>query len=161
MESGLPPGLSIRRAREAEARAIRAMVLAARLNPSGLKWERFLVAVDVQNAIAGCIQLKPHADGSLELASLVVAEPWRGRGVGRALVEAVKAEAEPPLWLMCRSGLAAYYRRFGFQEVGEDGEMPRYFRRVRRLMGVLAPIRRRGEYLAVMVWDEGAQDPGP
>ncbi len=140
-----------------DAAAIRRLVRGARLNPIGLDWRRFVV-LEAEGEVVGCVQVKPHRDGSRELASLVVAPGWRGRGLGRRLVEAVLERHPPPLYLTCRSGLMPFYERFGFREVGETEPQPPYFRRVRRLGRLLRGLRRRGEYLAVMVW-EGAQPP--
>lgn len=147
----------LRPARAEDAAAIRRLVRGARLNPTGLDWRRFIV-LEAEGEVVGCVQVKPHRDGSWELASLVVAPGWRGRGLGRRLVEAVLEHHPPPLYLMCRSGLVPFYERFGFREVGEDEPQPAFFRRVRRLGRLLRGLRRRREYLAVMVW-EGAQPP--
>lgn len=104
------------------------MVRRARLNPFGLDWERFTVAVDGQDGVIGCVQLKRHAGGAVELASLVVRRDWRGRGVGRALIAAMKAESHGGLWLMCRPNLVSYYEKVGFQVVERSSCMGPYFR---------------------------------
>jgi GNAT superfamily N-acetyltransferase len=41
----------------------------------------------------GCVALRPLDDGSAEVKRMFVDETWRGRGVGRALMETVVAEA--------------------------------------------------------------------
>ncbi len=97
----------------------------------------------------GCGQVKPHRDGSLELASIAVTSEWRGQGVARALVERLLEENPGELYLMCRSGLQGMYEKFGFRAIEED-EMPRYFRKVSKLAGILEALRRDGEGLAVM-----------
>jgi amino-acid N-acetyltransferase len=131
---------------------IKRLVRAARINPLGLDWRRFVVAVDPAGAVIGAGQVKPHPDGTRELASIVVRPKWRGRGVARAIIEQLMRESEPPLWLMCRSSLRGLYHRFGFGEVVEAGDMPPNFRRMRRLAGALEFLAQHGEYLAVMVW---------
>jgi N-acetylglutamate synthase-like GNAT family acetyltransferase len=141
----------IRKANEDDAQSIHTLVREAGINPLGLKWERFMVAVDPSDHVVGCGQLKPHRDGSLELASLAVRESWQGRGMGRALVEALIGDVETELWLMCRSSLTPLYEKFGFSEVGMDEKQPVYFRRVRRLASVFHMLAKTGEYLAVMV----------
>jgi len=120
---------------EAQA-AIRAMIRAGRLNPLGLDWRRFLLARDGQGAIAGCVQVKPHRDGSRELASLYVLPSLRGAGAGSRLVSAILEREQRDLWLTCRAGLAAYYRRFGFRTVENAAAMPTYFRRVWRIFNL-------------------------
>ena len=142
----------LRPAVESDFSTIRKMVREARLNPLGLEWRRFIVAMDDDGKIIGCGQVKSHNDGSTELASLVVRRPFRGMGIARAIVERLMAEAEPPLWLMCRSRLARMYQRFGFVEEVIEEEMPRYFRRMRSLARLFRPILGGGEGLAIMRW---------
>jgi N-acetylglutamate synthase-like GNAT family acetyltransferase len=55
---------------------IRRMIREARLNPFGLHIPRFWVA-EVQGQVVGAVQIRPHRDGSRELASLVVDPAWR------------------------------------------------------------------------------------
>ena len=145
------PALCLRRATASDAATIKQMVRGARLNPFRLDWQRFWLAVDGEDQIVGCIQVKPHGEGVNELASLVTQPGWRGQGVGRLLVEHLQQETGPPLWLMCESGLAAFYERFGFAEVRQMGEMPAHFRFMRRLSRLFfAPGS--GRYLAIMRW---------
>jgi hypothetical protein len=67
-------GFSLRPAAKKDQPEIRKLVLAGGINPSGLDWQRFFVAEDQAGKVIGCAQLKPHRDGSVELASLVVVE---------------------------------------------------------------------------------------
>lgn len=147
----MTPSLSLRRATAADAATIKQMVRAARLNPFRLDWQRFWLAVNTEQEIIGCIQVKPHGDGINELASLVTQQVWRHQGVGRLLVEHLQQETGPPLWLMCESSLTSFYQRFGFGEVREMQEMPAHFRFMRRLSRLFIPPRS-GRYLAIMVW---------
>lgn len=147
----MTPSLSLRRATAADAATIKQMVRAARLNPFRLDWQRFWLAVNPEQQIIGCIQVKPHGDGTNELASLVTQPAWRNQGVGRLLVEHLQRETGPPLWLMCESGLTLFYEQFGFVEVREMQEMPAHFRFVRRLSRLFIPPRS-GRYLAIMYW---------
>lgn len=125
---------SVRKAEKQDAATIRKMVFFASLNPTRLDWRRFITVVDEGGKVVGCVQRKPHRDGSIELASLVVDEDWRGRGVGRALIESLVADHDGPLYLMCRAELGIFYQKFGFEALTLD-HMPLYFRRVSRLMG--------------------------
>jgi amino-acid N-acetyltransferase len=114
---------TLRPATEKDDKAIRALVKEGRINPTGIKWQRFVVAVSANGEVIGCGQVKPHRDGSCELASLVITAEWRGNGVARAIIENLLTAHSEALYLMCRSGLGAFYRRFGFQPVSES-EMP-------------------------------------
>jgi N-acetylglutamate synthase-like GNAT family acetyltransferase len=139
----------IRPARATDQTTIRRIVWRAGINPMGLHWPRFLVA-EQDGQIIGVAQVKPHRDGSRELASLAVIPAHRGRGVGRALIHTLQADQAPPLYLMCEARLGGYYPRFGFQPI-DPPTMPPYFRRIHRLMNLLtAPDRPR---LLVMRWD--------
>ena len=124
--------ISLRPAVAAEAAAIRSLVYAARINPTGLDWKRFMVALSPDGVIVGCGQVKPHRDGSSELASIVTVPTWRGNGVARAIIEHLIDTHPGPLYLTCRLSLQPLYEKFGFHAIGED-EMPRYFRKLFRL----------------------------
>jgi amino-acid N-acetyltransferase len=131
-----------------------ALIRAVRINPWALDWRRFLVAVDEQNALIGCGQIKPHRDGSQEMASIAVTPAWRGRGVARALIEQLMATAGRPLWLTCVSSMVPLYLKFGFRQVDDPAEMPPYFRRLYHLTRRFLWLSRSGTYLAVMVNEE-------
>ncbi|MBI4732442.1 MAG: GNAT family N-acetyltransferase [Chloroflexi bacterium] len=123
----------IRPARREDSPAIRSLIFAVHINPTGLDWRRFLVAVTPQEDFLGCGQVKRHADGSRELASLAVQEQARGRGVARAIIlELLRQETARPLYLMCRAALEPLYIKFGFRPISLQ-EMPPYFRRISRL----------------------------
>jgi len=113
----LAPEVTYRPATAAEAGAVRSLIFRVGINPRDLDWHRFLVAIDPEGRLVGCGQVKPHADGSRELASIAVRPRWRGRGVAGEIIRRLMAQEGPPLWLMCRSDLAGFYRRFGFVPV--------------------------------------------
>ena len=146
----MDPAVTVRPAREQDSDRIHQLVRAEKLNPTGLDWRRFLVAEDRQGRVVGCGQIKPHRDGSLEMASIVVEEDLRGEGLGRLLIERLIDGIHQPLWLMCRSSLVPLYEQFGFEEVDANAEQPAYFRRVRRLASVYHFLKGTGEYLAIM-----------
>lgn len=143
------PAFSIQKAQTQHASQISELVRSSGINPTGLGWQRFLIAVTPEGDFIGCGQLKPHADGSLEVASLTVSPAWRGRGVARALIEALLAAHPGELYLMCQSSLGPMYEKFGFHAIGEK-DMPTYFRRVSKLAGVIVNLRKAGERLLVM-----------
>jgi N-acetylglutamate synthase-like GNAT family acetyltransferase len=134
----------LRPARKEDAATIRKLVRRGQVNPTGLKWERFMVAESDDGQVIGCCQVKPHRDGSDELASLVVHPDWRGQGIARALIEHFLELYEGDLYLMCRSNLGPMYEKFGFQSVPAQ-ELPRYFQRIMRLMGAFEIFRGDGE----------------
>jgi N-acetylglutamate synthase-like GNAT family acetyltransferase len=112
--------------------AICSLIRGVKINPTGLVWKRFLVAVTLNGDLLGCGQIKHHADGSREIASIAVQEHARGLGVARAVIEALLTlEPQRPLYLMCRSRLKSLYRKFGFHPI-ELKEMPTYFQRISR-----------------------------
>lgn len=139
----------LRSAMEADFPAIRKLIWQARINPTGLDWRRFVVAVTAQGQVIGCGQLKPHKDGSVELASIAVLPEWRSRGVGRAVVEHLLRNAPRPVYLTCRAALETYYHQFGFESIAPE-EMTPYFRRIAKLFRVMKVGGMSGEDLRVM-----------
>ncbi len=136
--------------------AIRALIRQVQINPTGLEWQRFIVAVSEEGRLIGCGQIKPHPDGSRELASIAVAPDWRNTGVATAIISHLGAGyagsgsgQTPPLYLTCRAGLGEFYQRFGFYPISSD-QMPVYFRRVARLANALHNVRLFKEGLLVM-----------
>jgi amino-acid N-acetyltransferase len=119
--------LIIRPAAANDQYAITAIVRAARLNPRDLDWQRFLLAQWGQD-IVGVGQVKPHQDGSRELASIAIVPEWQGNGVGSALIRALLSRETGPLHLMCIANREHYYERFGFKRLDRRA-MPPYFRR--------------------------------
>jgi N-acetylglutamate synthase-like GNAT family acetyltransferase len=142
----------LRPARQSDQSTIKAMVRRAQLNPLQLNWRRFTVAVDSADHILGCVQQKPHRDGTHELASLVVAHTWRGHGIATALVEFIQDNAQDDLWLMCRRSLAPFYESFGFYVVDEPSEMGTYYRRIWWLVRIWSFVSRQDVHLAIMRW---------
>ena len=141
---------AIRRAVQDEQASITALVRAAGINPFNLRWQRFLVAED-RGRVIGAVQIKPHGDGSRELASLAVVPEVQGRGVGSALVRALLATEGGMVYLTCADRLESYYTRFGFRRL-EPPEMPRYFRRLSRLTRALAAVLRLfGQHWRILV----------
>jgi amino-acid N-acetyltransferase len=111
----LPPGCTLRRAVEADLPTIRALVRAARLDPTQLRPAQFSV-IEHDGAVIACGQLRRFS-GAQELGSLVVARAWRDRGLAAILIHHLIATATEPLYLECRAGLIPFYRKYGFQLV--------------------------------------------
>lgn len=153
MAEAAPP-FWLRRAHREDKRVIKYLVRSAGLNPFGLNWRRFTIAASEKDPIIGCVQAKPHRDGALELASLVVKPAWRSHGVGGSLIADVKARSNGELWLMCRDTLTDYYTRFDFDIISDAAQMTPYFWRIWLLARLFAKMTFRKESpLAIMRWN--------
>lgn len=141
---------TLRPATQEDFPAIRNLIHGVRINPMGLDWRHFVLAVSPSGEMLGCGQLKPHGDGSIELASIAVRAAVRGTGIARAIIEHLIAQAPRPLYLTCRSKLGPFYEKWGFHTIGLN-EMPPYFRRITRLVRTMFAFERRGETLLVMM----------
>ena len=120
---------SIRPATRTDQATIRRMIREAGINPMSLHWQHFLVAEQGGETI-GIGQVKPHRDGSRELASMAVAPALQGQGVGSAIIrERLARHGQGVLHLTCLTGRQGYYERFGFRRLGR-AEYPPYFRRL-------------------------------
>ena len=140
---------SLRQAEAADAATIRQIISHAHINPTGLTWQRFILAVDRQGQIIGCGQLKPHGDGSLELASIAVLPEWRSKGVARTIIEHLLRQHPGRLYLTCRAELGRMYQKFGFQVV-VPAEMPPYFKRLSGLVNLLTRLTHQADKMLVM-----------
>jgi len=136
-------------ARKTDASQIRDLIYLVGINPTGLDWKRFVVAVDDQDEMLGCGQIKPHGQDVLELASIAVYPRHQEKGVARSIVEYLLNDSSRPLYLMCESALGPFYEKFGFQTISYE-EMPRYFQRISKLAGLVTTLAQRGERLFVM-----------
>ena len=151
----MTPGtvFTLRPATQADFPAIRRLIHEVQINPMGLDWRRFSMAVDANDRLVGCGQVKQHQDGSLELASIAVLPEWRKQGVARAIILHLLETHPRPLYLTCRGRLGPFYEKFGFQEVTASAELPPYFRRITRLVKVFQRLRLSHEHLLVMRLD--------
>lgn len=82
------------------------------------------------------------ADGEYRLRGMVTVPDCRGRGLGGALldlgVSLVSRRGGRLIWCNGRSGAMAFYRRHGFEPVGEEFETPGtgpHYRFVRTITG--------------------------
>ena len=128
--------ITLRPATEAEASSIKDLIHRVEINPMGLDWRRFVVAVDGSGKMLGCGQLKPHGSEVIELASIAVESEFRHQGIARMIIEHLIEQGPRPLYLTCRSRLGVFYEKWGFRSIEPD-EMPPYFRRLSRLAGMM------------------------
>ncbi len=143
------PAFSIQQAKAEHARLIEELIREVDINPKGLDWRRFLVAISPDGEFIGCGQIKLHTDGTQELASIAVKTAWRGRGVARAIIEQLLASQHGDVYLITMASLGPLYAKFGFAPV-EPAQMSTYFRRMSQLPGMVAEFGRVGETLLVM-----------
>lgn len=130
-----------------DAAAIKALIRLVRINPMSLDWERFLLASTPDGELVACGQVKPHSDGTRELASIAVHPDWRGRGLAREVVTRLLVGATRPVYLTCRSDLEPFYIKFGFRSL-PPSELTPYFRRIQKLANLM--MFREGMTLSVM-----------
>ncbi|MBI4788380.1 MAG: GNAT family N-acetyltransferase [Chloroflexi bacterium] len=163
-------GVEIRSAVAADQTIIRRIVRAAQINPMGLDWRRFVVAEDQDpkgfveplhatallqkpfGSIVGVGQVKPHGDGSRELASIAVIPERQGEGIASEIIRGLLGKETGTVYLTCRDALEGFYTRFAFRTIARDA-MPPYFRRIHRLANILMPLMRPGARLLVMKRD--------
>ena len=140
---------TLRPARETEARVIKDLIHLVGINPMGVDWKRFVVAVNAQDEIIGIGQLKPHGREILELASIAVHPEYRSQGIARAIIEHLLKNGPRPLYLMCESSNGPLYEKFGFRSIPYD-EMPRYFQRISKLAGFASTLSHTNERVLIM-----------
>ena len=138
------PRFTLRPAVETDLPAIKDLIYSSEINPTGLNWRRFVIAVNEQGSVIGCGQLKPHGKDVLELASIAVKPVYRHQGIARAIIEHLLVDSPRPLYLMCHSRLEPLYEKFGFRPIPYD-QMPRYFRRIATLAGWVEMVSKSGE----------------
>lgn len=105
--------VDIRKAAAADQAALVALVESERLNPHGIDWPNFFVAVEAERLV-GAVQIRRHRDGSRELGSLVVAPSLRAHGLGGRLIEAALSAETGPVHMITGRAFAAHYTRWGF-----------------------------------------------
>ena len=134
-----PMPISLRPATITDQPKITALINKVRINPRNLNWERFVIAED-DGAMVGCGQIKPHGDGTKELASIAVEPDYQGKGVGTMVMNALLEREPGELYLTCLRHNVTYYERFGFRELKFEEfppDMKRMFRFARVVMWVL------------------------
>jgi N-acetylglutamate synthase-like GNAT family acetyltransferase len=142
----------VRRATSLDQAAIRHLIREGQINPFRNHWCNFVVAETLNGEVIGCGQIRTHGHHSRELASLVVVRGWRRQGIATKIVEGLLKDNQPPLWLVCRSGLVDFYQGFGFREVEGAVSIPWIYKLVRLWARMRFRVTAKGGYLAVMVW---------
>ena len=141
--------ITIRQANRADDKTIRKLIYQYRLNPIGIDWRRFRVAVDAKDRVIGCGQVKPHGDGTRELASIVVQQQYRKQGIGRAIIQRLLEENPGVLYLTTRETMGPYYEQFGFYRLLPE-KLPPYFRRIWTIVSIARRIFPLRQQLLVM-----------
>ena len=139
----------VRHARADEQALIRRLVAEARLDPTNLHWQNFLLA-EVHGEVVGCVQVRPYP-GLRELGSMVVRPTYRKQGVGGALMHVILGQNVPPLFLECPAYRVTFYERFGFRVVGLR-EIP-WVLRVKWILGNTLVRWLTGVPIRAMRWD--------
>lgn len=145
--------ITLRPAAAADQALIVRMIREAQINPLGLHWQNFVLAVDDEaGRVIGTGQIKTHGDGSRELASIYVEPPYQHRGIAHQIIQHLLARSTGTLYLTCVSDMGAFYERFGFRRLGPE-ELTPYFRRLARVVGVVKLFVRSQQSLLVMRLD--------
>lgn len=129
--------------------AIQRLIELVQINPTGLDWRRFVIAVDGAGKLLGCGQLKPHQGGIVELASIAVLPSERHKGIASAVVDRLVSQGPRPLFLTCLSSMVAFYEKWGFHKL-EIEAMPAYFRRLVHLFSIMPGWDSEGDAFTVM-----------
>ena len=118
-------GIVIREARGSDIQGISLLIeplieqnvlLRRTMSELALLLENFFVAED-HGKIVGCAALEVYSQKLAELRSLVVAPEYRGRGIGKRLVDAIlqEARAEEILEVMAITASEDFFRSCGFE----------------------------------------------
>jgi N-acetylglutamate synthase-like GNAT family acetyltransferase len=108
--------------------------------------EWLLIGWEEAGQIVGCVGLSREDEHSLELRSVAVPNEWQGRGVGRALIEAL-AEVADQAALVAETDEdgVGFYRSCGFEVEAAAPKAGRArFRCVRAPVARLLPRAQRG-----------------
>jgi len=86
---------------------------------------QFLVAVDADDRVIGYGAVHVMWEGLGEVRTLGVADGWLGRGVGHMLLDALEQRARDfgLSELFCLTFEVEFFRRHGFEAVGEDTQL--------------------------------------
>ena len=144
--------ITLRPATAADQDSIGQIIREAGINPMGLNWERFIVAED-NGKIVATGQVKPHRNGTRELASIATIPEYQKQGIATKIIQALLEREKPPLYLMTEHRTAGFYERFGFYKLEPD-DIPadlKGFYRLGNLMGRLYGLFRRERFYIVIM----------
>jgi len=112
--------------RQRLSRIRRAVFIEEQRVPEELEWDDddadaiHLLAVDADDTPIGCARLLP--DG--HIGRMAVLQSWRGKGVGRALLqkalEVARAQGHAIVRLSAQTHASGFYRRHGFIAQGDE-----------------------------------------
>ncbi len=96
-----------------------------------LEWDgldevcRHALALNTKGDAIGCGRiLPPEKDGPAHIGRIAVIKQWRGKKVGTAVLEALldyaRVQGYPEVILHAQVQALTFYRRFGFEEEGEE-----------------------------------------
>ncbi|HLY29232.1 MAG TPA: GNAT family N-acetyltransferase [Aggregatilineales bacterium] len=137
-----PTDVTLRSATAEDQATIKAIVHEAGINPRNLDWPNFLIAEDTTSKqVVGIGQVKPHDDGTRELASIAVIPDRQGQGIARMIIEALLARESGILYLICEHANQGLYERFDFVPL-QPGDMPRDLRKLWRMVRLAQPALR-------------------
>jgi len=128
--------ITLRPATQNDQPKIIALINKVRINPRNLNWERYIIAEN-DGAFVGCGQIKPHGDGTKELASIAVEPDYQSKGVGTMIMNALLEREPGELYLTCLRHNVTYYEKFGFRELKFEEfppDLKRMFRFARIIM---------------------------
>src|SRR5262249_34655451 len=137
-----PANILIRPGTADDQATIKAIVHEAGINPRNLDWPNFLIAEDTTSRqVVGIGQVKPHGDGTRELASIAVIPDRQRQGIARMLIDALLARESGTLYLICEHDNQGLYERFGFVAL-QPADMPRDLRKLWRMVRLAQPAVR-------------------
>lgn len=108
--------ITFRSATKQDEKTIKRMVHAARLDPTSLKWQNFMVA-EHAGRVVSIGQIKQYP-GCQEMGSLVTLKSHQGRGIASRMIAELEARAQRPLYLLCESKMEPFYQRFDYETIG-------------------------------------------
>ncbi|GIT79773.1 N-acetylglutamate synthase [Leifsonia sp. LS1] len=129
--SGEASAIRVRRARTGDVAAIQELVepLVRRRILLGKETvtfyeavQEFRVAEDADGRLVGCGALHVMWSDLGEVRTLAVSDEWLGRGVGRALLQRLEADARELglSRLFCLTFEVGFFERNGFEDMGEE-----------------------------------------